>query len=69
MQALLNKMTQFRAIGDLIGLIVGGIAFLAFIGWAIYQICKDKKAKGNIVTMGVDVQKNGIEYDIISWPN
>jgi len=55
MQAILDKIIRIRAIGDLIGLIVGGVAFLAFfIGWAIYQVRKDKK---------------GMEYDIISWPD
>jgi len=36
-------MTRIRAISDLFGLIVGGIAFIGFIGWLIYQ-----KTRGNI---------------------
>ena len=42
-----------------------GLCFLKFI-----ERLKDKlrKAEGKTVTAAVDVQKNGIEYDIISWP-
>ena len=45
MQALIDKMIQIRAVGDLIGFIVGGIALLIFIGWVVFQVIKRKKKK------------------------
>jgi hypothetical protein len=43
MQDLLDKMIRFRAIADLIGIVIGGVVIVAVIIYFVFQIVKDNK--------------------------
>jgi len=42
-QDLLDKIIRIRAIGDLIGYIIGAALLVYFVGWLIFHIIKEKK--------------------------